>query len=104
MSTPTYSVDLSNGLKKLLATKKYGLYHLSNEGIASRLEFAKKAFDLFQVNNVQIIPVPLSKFQRASKPPLFSPLKNKRAKKLGIILPHWEESLVRFLKEHKFDN
>jgi dTDP-4-dehydrorhamnose reductase len=43
ISTPTYSVDLSIGIKKLIKTKKYGIYHLSNIGYASRMEFAKKA-------------------------------------------------------------
>jgi dTDP-4-dehydrorhamnose reductase len=44
ISSPTYSVDLCYAIKKLISTKKYGIYHLSNAGKASRFDFAKKAF------------------------------------------------------------
>lgn len=101
ISTPTYSLDLSKAIKKLILTKKYGLYHLSNTGIASRLEFAKKAFDFYNLTDTEIEAIPLAKYERKSKPPLFTPLKSVKAEKLGIVMPHWEDALVRFLKTHR---
>ena len=98
ISTPTYSLDLAKAIKKLIATKKYGIYHLSNDGIASRLDFAKKAFDIKKLKDVEINAVHLDDFERASKPPLFTPLKNTKAKKLGITLPDWNDSLKKFLR------
>ncbi len=97
VSTPTYSLDLVEGIKKLIETDKYGTYHLSNAGISSRLEFAKKAFDIKNLKNVEITPVALADYKRASKPPLFTPLENRKAKKLGIELPQWDDALIRFL-------
>lgn len=97
-SSPTYSLDLAIAIKKLIASRKYGLYHLVNEGIASRLQLVKKAFEFYDVKEVEIVPIKLKDFNRLSKPPLFTPLKNTKAKKLGIILPKWEDGLRRFLK------
>jgi len=104
VSSPTYSSDLSDGIFRLLQTKNYGTYHLSNTGAASRLEFAKKAFEVYGVNNVLITPIPLEKYKRISKPPLYTPLENIRAKKLGIHLPDWDDALVRFLSENEILN
>lgn len=101
VSSPTYSVDLAKAILDLIKTKKYGIYHLVNEGIVSRLEFAKKAFEINGIKDVIINPVKLSDFARLSKPPLFSPLKNTKGAKLHIVLPHWEDALTRFFKEHK---
>ena len=41
VSSPTYSYDLALYSLKLLKTKKYGLYHLSNDGVASKYDQAK---------------------------------------------------------------
>jgi dTDP-4-dehydrorhamnose reductase len=101
ISSPTYSLDLAIAIKKLVATKKYGIYHLSNLGSVSRLEFAKKAFEICKINNIKIIPIKLSDYPRISKPPLYTPLKNTKAKKLGIEMPKWDDALKRFLASAK---
>ena len=41
ISVPTYSYDLALYSWKLLLTKQYGVYHLSNAGIASKFDQAK---------------------------------------------------------------
>lgn len=98
VSSPTYSFDLAQAIKILVTTKQYGLYHLVNEGEASRLQFAKKMFDVRGLDP-KIIPVGLNEFKRLSAPPLYSPLKNMKASALGITLPKWENALERFLTD-----
>lgn len=102
ISSPTNSIDLALAIKKLIASSKYGLYHLVNEGMSSRLQLAKKAFEFCNMSGVNITPIKLIDFDRPSKPPLFTPLKNTKAKKLGIVLPKWEDGLKRFLVENSF--
>ena len=41
ISSPTYSKDLAYYSWELIKTKKYGLYHLSNDGEASKYDQAK---------------------------------------------------------------
>ncbi len=45
ISSPTYSTDLSYYSWELIKTKKYGLYHLSNSGEASKYDQAKYILD-----------------------------------------------------------
>ncbi|MGL6130132.1 MAG: dTDP-4-dehydrorhamnose reductase, partial [Fusobacteriaceae bacterium] len=40
-SSPTYSYDLALYSLKLIETKQYGLYHMSNSGVASKYDQAK---------------------------------------------------------------
>jgi len=101
ISSPTYSLDLAKSLKKIIMTKKYGTYHINNSGNASRLEFAKEAFRIYNLKKIKITPVNLEKYKRLSKPPLFSALNNTKAKKIGILLPRWENALKRFLISSK---
>jgi dTDP-4-dehydrorhamnose reductase len=101
ISSPTYSVDLAKAIKKLIKTRKYGTYHLSNIGSVSRLEFAKKAFEICGVKGVKIIPIKLDKFRRLSKPPLFTPLNSNKAKKIKITMTRWDNALKRFLLSAK---
>lgn len=100
ISSPTYSLDLAIAIKELLLSDEFGLYHLVNEGMASRLRLAKKAFAFSNVDGISISPISLKDFDRPSKPPLFSPLKNTKAREMGIVLPRWEDGLRRFLKEN----
>jgi len=97
VSSPTYSVDLCEAIKKLMFTKKYGIYHFSNKGQASRFDFAKKAFEINGLTNIKLLPVKLKNYKRVSKPPYFTPLNNSEGKKLRIVLPKWEDALRRFL-------
>jgi dTDP-4-dehydrorhamnose reductase len=98
IGTPTYSQDLAQAIKKLLLTKKYGVYHLVNKGIVSRLDFAKKVFEIKKLK-VKITPVKLNDFNRISKPPKYTPLKNIIAREHGITLPRWDHALRRFLED-----
>jgi dTDP-4-dehydrorhamnose reductase len=101
ISSPTYSTDLAKAIKKLIKTRKYGTYHLSNIGSVSRLEFANKAFEICGIKDIKIIPITLDKFKRLSKPPLFTPLNSDKAKKIQIRMPRWNNALERFLIKNK---
>ena len=48
IGTPTYAGDLAEIIIQIINTKteKYGIYHYSNEGVASWFEFAKEIFKL----------------------------------------------------------
>jgi dTDP-4-dehydrorhamnose reductase len=101
VSSPTYSMDLAIAVKKLVSMGKYGLYHLSNKGYASRFDFANKAFEILKIKDCRLMPIKLSKYKRISKPPLYTPLENTRAAALGITMPDWQDALRRFLNNNK---
>ncbi len=99
VGNPTYVVDMARALVVLIETHAYGIYHLVNEGIASRYEFAQEILRLSGREHIPTAPITSEEFQRASTPPLYAPLANNAAAALGIHLRPWQEALVEFLRE-----
>ena len=94
ISCPTYAPDLAMFTKNLIDSKKpYGIYHGANTGACSWFEFAKKVFELKNMQ-VDLAPVPGSKFNRPAKRPLFSELLNTKMP----AQRSWEEALTEYLK------
>jgi dTDP-4-dehydrorhamnose reductase len=118
IGTPTHAVDLAKAIldiiRQVAATLStlesrsltdqpstihqlqppYGTYHFSNEGQCSWYDFAKK---IFEVNNIEIDlhPIPTSAFPTAAKRPRFSVLdKEKIAKVFNIRIREWENALT----------
>jgi len=100
IGTPTYAVDLANALVQLMGVDNqqpinhnFGIYNFSNEGQCSWYDFAKK---IFEVNNIQIDlkAIPSSSFPTPAKRPKYSVLdKNKIKKTFHLNIKTWEESL-----------
>lgn len=101
IGTPTHAVDLANALVQLMAvdnqqptTPNFGIYNFSNEGQCSWYDFAKK---IFEVNNIQIDlkAIPTSSFPTPAQRPAFSVLdKSKIKNTFGLSIKNWEACLV----------
>ncbi len=94
---PTYSVDLAKASLDLLEHKNIsGIYHLVNEGYCSWAEFA---LEIVKDKGLptKIIPVDRKGMAGSLKRPLFSALKNTRARELGVVLPSWQDAIRRYI-------
>ncbi len=96
IGTPTHGVDLAKVIAKVIISKSknYGIYHFSNEGVASWYDFAKKIFEL---NNIQIDlkPIPTSEFPTPAERPQYSVLDKTKIKSVfGVEIENWEDSLM----------
>lgn len=98
--SPTYAGDLSKAVLQLIAhpSKKKGIYHMVNEGYCTWFEFTKEIFKLAGIST-EVIPADRKGKTGDMRRPLFSALKNEKARKLGIVLPHWKEGLHEYLKK-----
>lgn len=95
---PTYSSDLAKATYQLVEKRNIaGIYHLINEGHCSWAEFTEEIMKLVG-SKTKIIPVDRSGNSGGSRRPLFSALKNVRARKLGVVLPHWKEAIGKYIK------
>jgi len=95
VGTPTYAMDLANVILKIIKNNSnaYGLYHYSNEGVASWYDFAKAVFEFAEVD-INVLPVASSAFITKAKRPHYSVLdKTKIKKALEIEIPYWRDSL-----------
>lgn len=99
ISSPTYSKDLAYYSWELIKTKKYGLYHLSNDGEASKYDQGKYVLDKIgwqgKLNRAKTKDFNL-KAQRAEYTKLNS---SKLEKVIGKKIPSWENGIDRFLEE-----
>ena len=56
---------------RLIATERYGLYHLTNAGYCSRHEYAARILALAGRGHIPVEPITLADYPRASAPPPF---------------------------------
>ena len=95
VGTPTYAVDLAGCILSIIESQSqaFGLYHYSNEGVASWYDFATAIFELSQLP-VRTLPIRTAEYPTRAVRPLFSVLDKTKAKtQLGVAIPHWRESL-----------
>lgn len=104
ISSPTYSKDLAEFSWDLIQTDKYGLYHLSNTGEASKYEQAKYILKKIgwcgRLERVKTEDFPL-KAKRAKYSKLDS---SKLEKVIDKKIPHWKDGVDRFLTEYSFNS
>lgn len=101
ISNPTYAPDIAAALIQLIKTEAYGIYHIVNEGPASRYEFTQEILRLSGREHVELKPIKLADFKRPTPPLYRSALKNFCAAELGIKLRPWQEALAEYLQEQK---
>ena len=100
IGTPTYAADLAKAILDIILIteekpEKFvpGIYHYSNEGVASWYDFAKAVFEISGVK-CAVSPVRSVEFPTPAKRPNFSVLdKSKIKNSFGINIPYWKESL-----------
>lgn len=99
ISSPTYTRDLAQASLDLINTGEYGLYHITNTGYCSRLDWA--AYILNQIGwTGELIPGKSIDFKTAAARPTFSALDNFGTRQtIGYDLPPWQDATERFLHE-----
>ena len=103
IGSPTYTVDIANLIFDMIQTKKYGVYHATNENICSWYEFSKFIFKMANICET-VNPVSTEKYSQNVKNYANRPLNSRLSKKSLVengfnLLPTWEDATIRFLKE-----
>ena len=94
--SPTYAVDLAEGIAEVIEAGRYGLYHLTNAGSCSWYEFAKEIFELAGVE-VEVVPVPRSEYPLPAARPANGVLRALD----GPELRHWRQALEDYLDRER---
>lgn len=101
VGSPTYAVDLAEFIVKIALADKpeYGIYHYSNEGVASWYDFAHAIFRAAGIE-VKLKPVPSSEYPTKARRPSYSVLDKAKVKKaFAEIVPHWRDSLDNCMRK-----
>ena len=97
---PTYTFDAAAGIQRILRRGPYGLYHLTNQGFTSRVEFTREILRQAGFADTQVIPVSGEETKRPASRPRNSRLENGRLKREGIeLLPAWKDAVARYLRQ-----
>lgn len=105
IGTPTYAGDLAKAIHKILNHPdwKPGIYHFTNEGVASWYDFSKAIMEIGG-RTTKVLPIPTAEFPTAAKRPLYSVLSKQKIKKtFDLQIPYWRDSL-RLCMHNMTDN
>lgn len=102
VGTPTFTYDIAYTVLKIMLEhdleNRYGLYHFSNEGVASWYDFAKAIMDQKHLS-CQVLPIETKDFPTPASRPPFSVLNKSKIKStFDLEIPHWRDSLRECLK------
>jgi dTDP-4-dehydrorhamnose reductase len=94
--SPTYTLDLARGLLELVGATDGGVFHLVNEGVASRFAWAQAVLASCRPGR-WLRPISQEEFSRPSKPPAWGALDTTRARGAGVPMRGWEDALGDYL-------
>lgn len=106
--TPTYAADLAAAILRMIAVtdgeaperakELFGLYHYTNEGIATWCDFAREIMRLGG-RNCEVRGITTAEFGAAAPRPEWSVLsKDKIRNTFGVEVPDWHDSLARCIQ------
>jgi dTDP-4-dehydrorhamnose reductase len=98
--SPTFTIDVANGIGRLIKTSNYGIYHMVNRGEVTWYGFAKKILQLSGINNVEVEPITSDKLNRPAQRPAYSALRNLALElTIGDDMRDWESALEDFIDQ-----
>lgn len=97
--SPTYTVDLSESIERLIDSDAAGIVHCSNSGECSWYDFAKEIIRIKGIKGVNVIPIESGEMKRPATRPSYSVLSNEKCYKLtGHRIRRWEDGLRDYLR------
>ncbi|MHB8376200.1 MAG: dTDP-4-dehydrorhamnose reductase [Dehalococcoidia bacterium] len=98
VASPTSAADLAEAIRALAErAAPPGIYHLTNEGEASRHAWACEILRLAGMGGVPVEPITTGELRASGydgpRKPAYSVLANTRARALGVTLRPWREAL-----------
>ena len=104
VASPTWTTDLAGAIARLIQQPVWGVYHFTNHGYCSRLEWAAEILRLTGLEGVPVEPTTQREFGAPYRKAAFSALSNVRGARLGIGLRSWQEALAEHLQPSRSDS
>ncbi|KAA6441192.1 dTDP-4-dehydrorhamnose reductase [Dyadobacter flavalbus] len=101
IGSPTYAIDLAGAILDITESesKSYGIYHYSNEGVASWYDLAKAVFDISNMP-LRLNPLKTAEYVTKAVRPAYSVMdKSKIKSTFGIKIPYWRDSLAKCMEQ-----
>ncbi len=105
IGTPTNAANLAHAILTVISSvsggeKPFipGIYHYSNEGVASWYDFTKAIFDIAGINCL-VKPIATEDYPSPVQRPAYSVMNKSKIKLIfGLQIPHWRDSLTEYFQ------
>ena len=101
VGSPTSTATLSEIIADLIVTKRYGIYHATDDGVTSWFDFAREIVKDLESKGkkVEVLPIETKYMPRPAPRPAYSALdKSDLIQALGRPLTPWQEALHEYLQ------
>jgi len=78
VGSPTFTLDLAQATKLLIELGCRGTYHVTNRGVCSWYDFARRILEAAQVTGVTVVPIKSRELDRKAARPAYSVLSNRK--------------------------
>ena len=110
IGSPTNAADLALAILTIISSvisveKPFvpGIYHYSNEGVASWYDFTKAIFDIAEINCL-VKPIATEDYPSPVQRPAYSVMNKSKIKLIfGLQIPHWRDSLIEYFQKKNND-
>ena len=108
IGSPTNAADLADAILTIISNslnsdKAFvpGVFHYSNEGVASWYDFTKAIMEITQTNCF-VKPIATEDYPSPAARPPYSVMNKSKIKLIfGLEIPHWRDSLVKYFQIKK---
>ena len=101
VGSATYSLDAAHTIMQVMAGGNVGLFHLSNQGVCSRLDLAQQAVICAGLPPDRVIGRPLAEMGRPAPRPKYAVMEMNALKRAGISPPRsWQAALTEYVNTY----
>lgn len=98
--SPTSTTTLCEIIEQILEKNpEYGIYHSTNEGFISWYDFAKKIFEIKNID-IKVNPILSKDYPTVAKRPFNSKLSKEKLHSVGIFPEEYESALKKYLESN----
>ena len=106
IGSPTNAADLAHAILTIISCIEIGdkpfapgIYHYSNEGVASWYDFTKAIFEIAGINCL-VKPISSEEYPSPVQRPPYSVMNKSKIKlNFGLQIPHWRDSLIKYFQK-----
>ncbi len=99
MGSATYTIDAAAKIMEVIEARRYGLYHLSNQGACTRYELAVKAAELAGLDPSKVIGKPDAEMGRRAPRLKYAVMALDALRASGFAPPGtWQDALAEYIQ------
>jgi dTDP-4-dehydrorhamnose reductase len=99
LGSATYTLDAGRKIMEVVEARRYGLYHLCNQGPSTRYELAHYAAELAGLDGEKVVGIPAEQMGRRAPRLKYAVMEMAALKRAGFDPPRdWREALAEYVR------